>query len=93
VNFFTGVRTRDAVPDLDQPVGRPLGGEFRQLLLAGEYLSLEVCLLAAQGRNAVLCVDVECCILLLLTAFAVMAFIARKPRRNKSILRILEKRI
>jgi hypothetical protein len=50
-----------AVPDLDQPVGRPLGCEIRQLLLAGEYFTLEICLLAAEGSDAIFCVDVECC--------------------------------
>jgi hypothetical protein len=47
VNFLTGVRPGYTVPDLDQPVAGPLGSEIHQLLLAGEYFALEICLVAA----------------------------------------------
>jgi hypothetical protein len=84
VNFLTGVRPGIPFQTSISPVGRPLGGEIRQLLLAGEYFALEVSLLDAEGGDAILCVDCECChFLLLLTAVAVMAFITLKPRTKQ----------
>jgi len=46
--LLDGREAGDTVPDLNQPVRQPGGGEIRQFLLAGEYLTLEICLLAAQ---------------------------------------------
>jgi hypothetical protein len=64
---------------------RPSGGEIRQLLMAGEYFTLEIGLLAAEGRDAVLCVDNEWChFCFSCTAVAVMAFITLKAR-NKQV--------
>src|SRR5205809_279651 len=48
---------RDAVPDLDQPVRRPLRNQAGQLLLAAEALALAGILLTRERRDAVLCVD------------------------------------
>src|SRR5437899_4975936 len=90
--LLDGRAAGDTVPDLHQPVRRPLGNQAGQLLLAAEALALAGLLLGGVRRDAVLCVDrVRFHFRFPWPRVAVMAFITPVGGTSKSILRARRK--